>query len=69
MQLSPDAPVRSYDEVGAGDFVKVNGGWKRIAVEPETEARSPNEWKFTTEDSREYDGWHVLRYAKSGDFT
>jgi hypothetical protein len=69
MRLKTEDLVRSYKEVGSGDFVQVKDGWKRIAEEPETESRIPNEWKITTEDRCVYNGWRVLRYAKAEDLT
>ena len=67
-QLKPEAPVRSATDVGAGDYVKVNGQWKPIASNSaEGSERTPRNWTVRTEDGASYDMYSISRYAKAAD--
>lgn len=68
MKLKEGAPVRSAHHVGAGDYIKVSGRWKKI--ESNTAAGSeytPKTWTVTTEDGIPHSMFGIDRYARAED--
>ena len=58
--------MRSIDEVGRGDYVKVGGTWKQIAsITPG--GRTKRDQTIRTTDGSSYTMFDVWAYAKAGD--
>ena len=69
MLLSKDAPFRTAKDIGEGDFIKVNGAWKRVKSNTATGQQPlPDNWTVRTVDGKSYTRRQIIRYAKPGDF-
>lgn len=68
MKLRADSETRTVTEVGAGDFVKIKGEWKKIRSNSATGYRPvPRSWTVQTIDGNSYDMYSIQRYAKNED--
>lgn len=61
-------PMRSIDEVGRGDFVKVGTTWKKItSITPG--GRFRRDQTIRTADGCQYNMGDINRYGKAEDFS
>lgn len=66
-RLKEQAPSRSVEEIGPGDYVKVRGRLERVVSNTAQGAEhTPRHWTVQTE-SGSYGMFDIARYAKSGD--
>lgn len=67
-RLKSKVPARSVTDVGAGDYVKVNGRWEPIASNTaKGAARTPRSWTVRTTGGASYGMFEIDRYAKAED--
>lgn len=63
-----DAPVRSVQEVGPGDYVKLEDGWAQITTNTAYgHQRTPRTWKIRTADGTLHGMFDCYLYAKAED--
>ena len=63
-----NAPIRSANEVGAGDHVKIGSQWKQIASNSAAGSeRVPRHWSVQTTDGAHHEMFSINRYAKKED--
>lgn len=67
-RLKSDAPSRSVNDVGRGDYVKIGSRWEKISDNSAAGAsHTPRDWTVRTEDGGSYGMYGINRYAKAED--
>lgn len=68
MQPKNNAPSRSVQEIGPGDYVKIGSHWEKVTGNTAQGAEhTPRSWTVTTEGGREHGMYGINRYAKAED--
>lgn len=67
-RLKSDAPSRSVQDVGPGDYVKIGSHWEKVTSNTAQGAEhTPKSWSVRTESGREHGMFGINRYAKAED--
>jgi len=66
--LKSNAPSRSVQDVGPGDYVKIGSRWEKVVSNTATGAEhTPRSWTVRTEGGGEHGMFGINRYAKAED--